>query len=69
MPQAVAYYRVSTQSQGRSGLGLEAQRTLVTRFAEAEGFELAGEHEYTDGFVGVLELCARGANTLADDLE
>ncbi len=32
----VAYYRVSTQRQGRSGLGIEAQRTAVTRFAEGE---------------------------------
>ena len=43
MKRAVAYYRVSTQRQGRSGLGLEAQRTAVARFAEAEGITLAGE--------------------------
>ncbi len=43
MQHAVAYYRVSTARQGRSGLGIEAQRAAVTRFAEAEGFELAAE--------------------------
>jgi DNA invertase Pin-like site-specific DNA recombinase len=43
MKSAIAYYRVSTQRQGRSGLGLEAQRTAVTRFAEAEGITIAGE--------------------------
>jgi DNA invertase Pin-like site-specific DNA recombinase len=40
----VSYMRVSTSSQGRSGLGLEAQRATVARFAQAEGFEIAGEH-------------------------
>jgi DNA invertase Pin-like site-specific DNA recombinase len=41
--QAIAYYRVSTARQGRSGLGIEAQRDAVTRFAAAEEFELIGE--------------------------
>lgn len=44
MAQAIAYYRVSTQRQGRSGLGLEAQAETVRRFAVSEGFELVGEH-------------------------
>lgn len=43
MEQAVAYLRVSTERQGRSGLGLEAQRDIIARFANAEGIELAGE--------------------------
>jgi DNA invertase Pin-like site-specific DNA recombinase len=37
---AIAYTRVSTASQGRSGLGLEAQRAALARFAEVEGFKL-----------------------------
>jgi DNA invertase Pin-like site-specific DNA recombinase len=42
MPKAaIAYVRVSTQGQGRSGLGLEAQREAIARFAEAEGFAVA----------------------------
>ena len=33
----------STARQGRSGLGIEAQRAAVIRFAEVEGFELTAE--------------------------
>jgi DNA invertase Pin-like site-specific DNA recombinase len=36
----VAYIRVSTQQQGRSGLGLEAQQAVIHRFAEAEGYDV-----------------------------
>jgi DNA invertase Pin-like site-specific DNA recombinase len=41
---AIAYYRVSTARQGRSGLGLEAQRPAVARFAAAEGYSIRAEH-------------------------
>jgi DNA invertase Pin-like site-specific DNA recombinase len=43
---AIAYYRVSTQRQGRSGLGLEAQRTAIARFAEAEAMTIL--QDYTE---------------------
>lgn len=36
----IAYVRVSTARQGRSGLGLEAQQETLNRFAQAEGFDL-----------------------------
>ena len=42
LQRAVAYYRVSTRRQGRSGLGIDAQRNVVERFAEAEDLELIG---------------------------
>lgn len=44
MKQVLAYIRVSTARQGRSGHGLEAQRATIERFAQAEGFEISGEY-------------------------
>ena len=44
MSEIIAYYRVSTAKQGRSGLGLEAQRAAVAAFAKAEGFTVAAEY-------------------------
>jgi DNA invertase Pin-like site-specific DNA recombinase len=43
MQRAIAYYRVSTERQRRSGLGIEAQRAAVVRFAEAEQITLIRE--------------------------
>ena len=44
MSNVIAYYRVSTDRQRRSGLGIEAQRTAVQRFAEAERLKITAEY-------------------------
>lgn len=46
MKPAVPYYRVSTERQGHSGLGLEAQQKAVSEFAKTNGFRLM--HEFTE---------------------
>jgi DNA invertase Pin-like site-specific DNA recombinase len=43
MKPIVAYFRVSTNQQGRSGFGIEAQREALSRFAQSEGFDLVAE--------------------------
>jgi len=45
--QVTTYIRVSTSQQGRSGLGIEAQRQSLQQFAKAEALEVIRE------FVGV----------------
>ena len=66
--QLVAYYRVSTDQQRRSGLGLEAQRQALIRFAESERYEIV--HEYTETETGkgsdALEHRPQLAAALAD---
>ncbi len=43
MGQIIGYIRVSTGKQGRSGLGIEAQRDAIGQFAAAEGREVLAE--------------------------
>jgi DNA invertase Pin-like site-specific DNA recombinase len=43
MKKAIPYYRVSTERQGQSGLGLEVQQQSVISFAAANHYVLHGE--------------------------
>lgn len=45
MSQFVAYYRVSTDKQGRSGLGLEAQERAVLAHAAKIGGEIVASYQ------------------------
>ena len=72
MKPIVAYYRVSTQKQARSGskqsgLGLGAQRDALERFAEAHALQI--EAEFTEIETGkgadALDLRPQLANALA----
>lgn len=40
MTTMIGYLRVSTEEQERSGLGLEAQRDTITRYADAHGWDV-----------------------------
>lgn len=43
MCKVVAYYRVSTEGQGRSGLGLEAQKGAVGTLCRSRGWHITAE--------------------------
>ncbi|RDB07815.1 recombinase family protein [Runella aurantiaca] len=64
MKQVIAYYRVSTQRQGRSGLGLEAQQNAVLNYCKLSGYEVIREvtevkstRKDRIGLLQALDLC------------
>jgi DNA invertase Pin-like site-specific DNA recombinase len=63
----VAYLRVSTGKQGKSGLGIEAQREAIARFAAAEGLVVAFEHVEVETGKGADALDLRPQLRLALD--
>jgi DNA invertase Pin-like site-specific DNA recombinase len=66
----IAYYRVSTDKQGESGLGLEAQRTDVRRFIQPENLDLelteieSGKKAQRPVLNQAIELCRNNGATL-----
>ena len=50
----VAYYRVSTAAQGRSGLGLDAQRQAVAQYCGGRSCEILGEYVEVRDLLGII---------------
>jgi DNA invertase Pin-like site-specific DNA recombinase len=59
MERAIAYLRVSTQRQQRSGLGIDAQRAAIQRFAESESLTIIAEFVEAESGKGVDALDRR----------
>lgn len=55
----IAYFRVSTQKQGASGLGLEAQKDAVSRFLTGGEWELVSEFQEVETGKGADALAKR----------
>lgn len=72
MQKAIAYYRVSTEHQGKSGLGLEAQQKSVGDFASGNGLVIVEEFVETQsgarngrlGLMAALQECKHQEATL-----
>ena len=61
MEEAIGYLRVSTAEQGRSGLGLAAQRHDIEAFALREGFAVSSWHQDVQTGAGADALLLRPA--------
>jgi len=59
MSEAVGYLRVSTREQGRSGLGLAAQRCEIEAFRAREGFSVRSWHQDVQTGAGTDALLLR----------
>jgi DNA invertase Pin-like site-specific DNA recombinase len=59
MQVAIGYLRVSTREQGRSGLGLAAQRHEIEAFGEREGFSVKAWHQDVQTSAGADALLLR----------
>src|SRR5882762_2413450 len=59
MSEAIGYLRVSTREQGRSGLGLAAQRYEIEAFALREGFAVRSWHQDVQTGAGADALLLR----------
>mgnify|MGYP006436848961 CR=1 FL=1 len=67
----IAYYRVSREEQGKSGLGLQAQRRAVTDFIDGSGVLVgefqdveSGASETRQGMTDAIEACKTQGATL-----
>lgn len=71
MKKAIAYYRVSTTRQGRSGLGLEAQEIAVEQYCQRSDYtlltkvvEVQSTRKCRPGLFRALDLCRQHKATL-----
>lgn len=71
MTSYIAYYRVSTDRQGRSGLGLEAQQEAVRRFLRSDDHQLQSFTEVESGknnarpqLMAAMDACRRAGAVL-----
>jgi DNA invertase Pin-like site-specific DNA recombinase len=71
MPSFIAYYRVSTDRQGASGLGLDAQRQAVARYigtgqllTEYTEIESGKQHSNRPQLLAALQECRKRRATL-----